>query len=416
MNILVCYKQLFCSEGISFNIGCFIIIPLIIFHIISIFIFYYKQNKQIKIKIQDIIYGIKNYSLLKTTKNSLAYIKRKKYIGLNNINKYYFENKKRENEEIKDNQKINGNNNPPLKKGIYIRAKPRNNGKNDRININIKNLVYNNIIHYNDNFKKVETQNIPDDEKGTKKGFIDIKLERKKIVLKVRKIMEYTDDEINQLPYELAIRHDKRSYLSYYCSLLKTKHNFIFAFFNNNDYNSKIIKIDLFFIGFVIYYTMNALFFDDDTMHNIYISKGSYDFLYQIPQIIYSSLISKVLTTLLRIFALSNNAIISFKQNKEKDNIEKRALDLNKKLRIIFILYYISGSIFLLFFWYYLSMFSAIYQNTQIHLIEDTLISFGLSLLYPFGIYLLPGIFRISSLSKKNVKCLYNISKIIQTI
>ena len=61
-------------------------------------------------------------------------------------------------------------------------------------------------------------------------------------------------------------------------------------------------------------------------------------------------------------------------------------------------------------------MFGAIYRNTQLHLLKDTLISFGLSLIYPFGFYLLPGFFRISALSdhKKKRKYLYNFSKILQ--
>ena len=63
-------------------------------------------------------------------------------------------------------------------------------------------------------------------------------------------------------------------------------------------------------------------------------------------------------------------------------------------------------------------MFDVIYKNTQYHLLKDTLISFGVSLLSPFCIYLLPGIFRIPSLSnkKRKRKCLYNFSKILQLI
>ena len=61
-------------------------------------------------------------------------------------------------------------------------------------------------------------------------------------------------------------------------------------------------------------------------------------------------------------------------------------------------------------------MFCVIYKNTQIHLLKDTIMSFGLSLLFPFGFYLLPGFFRIPSLSNPNNKrkCLYNFSKILQ--
>ena len=63
-------------------------------------------------------------------------------------------------------------------------------------------------------------------------------------------------------------------------------------------------------------------------------------------------------------------------------------------------------------------MFCAVYKNTQIQVIEDTLMSYGLSLLYPFGIYLLPGIFRIPSLSnsKCKKKCLYKFSKLLQML
>ena len=63
-------------------------------------------------------------------------------------------------------------------------------------------------------------------------------------------------------------------------------------------------------------------------------------------------------------------------------------------------------------------MFCAVYVNTQIHLIKDTLISFSLSLVYPFLIYLIPGLCRIPALSnrKNKRKYLYGISKIIQMI
>ena len=61
-------------------------------------------------------------------------------------------------------------------------------------------------------------------------------------------------------------------------------------------------------------------------------------------------------------------------------------------------------------------MFDAVYRNTQFILLEDTLMGFGLSLITPFIIYLLPGLFRIPSLSTRNNKriCLYKISKILQ--
>jgi hypothetical protein len=109
-----------------------------------------------------------------------------------------------------------------------------------------------------------------------------------------KEIMKLNDTEINLLLYHEAQELDKRSYFEYYKSLVKTRHLLFFSFFFNKDYNSKIIKINLFFFTFTVNYTVNALFFNDSTMHKIYEDGGKFDFIYQIPQILYSTLISSV--------------------------------------------------------------------------------------------------------------------------
>ena len=172
----------------------------------------------------------------------------------------------------------------------------------------------------------------------------------------------------------------------------------------------------IFFIGFSIEYTVNGLFFNDDIMHKIYKSKGEFGLENQIPIIVYSTLISMILNSPLNFLALSNDIIINFKQDNTKNNITKKANNLTKILNIKFISYFIISFLFLVFFWYYISLFGVIYKNTQKHLIRDTLMSIGLSLLIPFCIYLLPGIFRIPALSnlKNKRECLYNFSKFLQ--
>ena len=125
-----------------------------------------------------------------------------------------------------------------------------------------------------------------------------------------------------------------------------------------------------------------------------------------------------VLITVLNKLGLTNEDIIDLKNEKSKDNIDKMHRDFGIKLRIKFLLYFIINSILIVFFWYYLSMFCAIYVNTQIHLLKDTLISFALSFIYPFGIYLIPGMFRIPSLSNSQNKgiLLYKICQILQVL
>ena len=228
--------------------------------------------------------------------------------------------------------------------------------------------------------------------------------------------MKYNEDEINNLSYDKAVLNDKRAYSQYYISLIRTKHNLVYIFCNN-DYNSKIIKIDLFIFSFTIYFTVSAMFFDDETMHIIYKNKGSYDLEYQLTKIIYSSLISTLLNSIIKFLALSNGDIVEYKQNKTiKKKLCEKEIELIQKVKIKSILYFIISFIFLLFFSYYISMFCFIFQNTQYILIKDNLISFGLSLLYPFAIYLAPGIFRKLAISnpKKKRKYLYKFSKFLQ--
>ena len=99
-------------------------------------------------------------------------------------------------------------------------------------------------------------------------------------------------------------------------------------------------------------------------------------------------------------------------------NLGKKLLELKKELLIKFILYYILYFLFLCFFWFYVTCFCLVYKNTQIYLIKDTLISFSLSMIYPLGYYLIPGIFRILALRSKtkDKEGFYKISKIIQSI
>ena len=187
---------------------------------------------------------------------------------------------------------------------------------------------------------------------------------------------------------------------------------------NNNDYNSKIIKVHFLIFNLSLEFTINAFFFSDDTMHKIYEDKGDFDLEYQLPQIIYSSIISDVFNYFLRMLALSQDEILDFKSFERIDNINKRKIYLIMKIKIKLIFYFILSTFFLLFFWYYIALFCAIYSNTQIHLIKDTLISFIFSFSFPFIINLLPGIFRIPALSRtnNNRKILYIISKILQMI
>ena len=176
------------------------------------------------------------------------------------------------------------------------------------------------------------------------------------------------------------------------------------------DYNLKIVKIDLFIFRLIFSLTANALFFNDSTMHKIYTAQGKFDLEYQIPQIVYSTLIVSGINILMNYLALTENDITSLKSIQSPLIIKRKKRCIIYKVFICFII----GFLLLLFFSFYLSCFCYIYENTKIHLFKDTAISFCLDLIYPIFLCLIPGIFRRCALRKNGKNCLYKFSQIIQ--
>ena len=380
IKIIKCHRTVLKIKTLMKNYGFFIVGSLIILYSLTLFIFSIYSYDKIKKEVINIILALKINSnpnkktkiIKKDNKNINGKKKNKKYIR--NIHENY-ENKK-------------------IKKFNLIFKKEKKYGQ-DR-----KQTTQNNS---DDLFKKMNPIN---------------NLISSKNNLNINIILRKKDFELNSLNYIETIKLDKRNYCEYYISLIKYNHPIIFSFIPLDDYNSYIIKLFLFFFSFCLDIAINALFFTDDTMHKIYEDKGKFDLLYQIPQILYSSLISRFIDTFIRILALSQDNIVELKQLNGEKNLKKIQNKLFRLFKIKFILFFITSLIILILFGYYIICFCGVYINTQIHLIKDSFISFIISLLIPFVLYLIPGIFRIPALRaiKSNRIILYKISQFIENL
>ena len=181
------------------------------------------------------------------------------------------------------------------------------------------------------------------------------------------------------------------------------------------DYNFFSIKFSLFLISFSLSLTVNGFFFDDETMHKIYYNNEGHIFVNQIIQIIYSSLICVIVNSLLRLLSLSEKKILEIRDSKNLKEAYAKSKEVKKSISTKYIFFFIISFLLLIFFWYFISCFCIVYNNTQIILIEDTLVSNALSFTYPFGLSLIPGMFRIYALRAKTRDkiCLYKISLLI---
>ena len=137
------------------------------------------------------------------------------------------------------------------------------------------------------------------------------------------------EEELNSLKYKEALKLDKKKFFQYYFSLIKLKNPIAFTFFYCNDYNLTTIKISLFFMNLALYFVTNTIFFNDKSMHKIFIDNGEYDFVFQIAQTIYASLVSILISIILNRLSLSDSSLLNFKkEKKEKINADKLRKDI----------------------------------------------------------------------------------------
>ena len=359
LDVMQCTEIFTSTEDLKSNPGFFLLILILVIFFIVFIIFCIKGYNSLENKIEDVIY--KRF--------------KKKENNINKKNNIIEPNKSRKNKSRKNKTQSSTFKNLESNKN-------KNNIKNQTIRKKNKTLMQN---------KKNKSENIS-------------------------KLFE-TDYELNNALYEDALRFDKRSGCDYYSSLLKSKQIFIFTFLNFEDNNSGIIKKYIFFLSFALHYTINALFFNDSNMHQIFKDEGKYNIGYQLPFIFLSTFLSIViLRMILILLVLTDKNIFEIKcqETLQKANIFKKTTLRN--ILIKFTIFFVLNLLILISFWYYLTCWNAVYENTQIYLIKNTLISFAISLIYPFIINIIPVILRQQSLKQKKKKYLYDVSKIAQLL
>ena len=430
--VLKCYKLIIDLDRIKKNIGeilmIFLFILLFILLIISCIVHQKKIHAYIQIILRTFLFNknIKKFNEKKNFNNNNYIAKNKKKRG----------SEKYKNSKRKNSGKKKSKFNPPKKKSNrIIISKSKKSIKSDKEKLiknskkksSCKTISHSSLM--NEIYKKKKSKNnfeiiANNSKKRTSRSkqpsFKAINKRKSTKIQKSEKIsINYikalNDSELNSLDYELAIQYDKRTYLQYYWSLLKKKQLILFAFIPSNDYNINTIKISLLLLSFSLYFTVNGFFFSDETMHKVYEDNGDLDILYHVPQLLYSTLVSSGINIILKMLSLSEKNIIEIKKENNDLNARNKSKKAEYCLKIKFAIFFVLSLLFMLFFCYFISCFCAVYINTQIILIKDTFISFGLSMVYPFGLNLLPGIFRIPALraENKNKKTLYKISIII---
>ena len=407
--VMRCYNLVFNLKIFLHNFGS--IATLLIFVIYLLFIIYYaiKGISSLKLSISKLMFEFQDS--IKNTNEALKIAPEEK-----NKEKRNDKRRRSTNYHHKNKGKINY---PPKRNSVrkatkataidtegidFIPLGDDNNQKRvKRKSFKLKSKAEKNKI------PEIQIQNIKtsNDEINTNK----VDKENKK-----REILKLDNFELNNLDYEEASDYDKRSYCATYWSVLMREHLILFTFFSWNDYHLFYVKIERFFISLCTDMTMNGLFFIHESMHKKYTENEDFTFVQKLPQLLFTLIVAHVIEVILCFFSMTDTAYYEIKSLPKTKESQEKVINIIDRVKNKLICFYIFTFLLFLFYWYFISAFCAVYQNTQIIFLRDSGISFLISFIDPFIIYGFTCILRAISLTaclRKKLWCIYKLSDII---
>jgi len=160
---------------------------------------------------------------------------------------------------------------------------------------------------------------------------------------------------------------------------LVEKQIFINTFFNSDPFRPFSIKIILLILNLIMYIVVNALFYGEEAISEIYHIEGDDPFFGFFPRsitrFIYSAIVGVVIGLIIDCFFIEEKKMKKI-LIREKDNIinmKNEILKLNKKIKKRYLGFIIFVIILLFLFWIYLLCFNYVYPHTQYEWIKSSI-------------------------------------------
>ena len=397
-DVLRCYKLVFNLKILIRNYGFYCLLFMLILQIIFF-----------------VIYLIKKLNPVRNFMMSLNRLNNKTKKRIHNIN--IINNKSSMNKPKNKSIKYKIKSFPPKKRNKTIHLNKNENRKNSR---NIESKVYSS----KSSFPSQNSQNINiymKDSNNIIKNNLKNSLENfdnnkdKKLDINKDEAIKLLENiyDIQNADYEEAIFYDKRGYLKMYWGFLVDTQIILGTFCTDNHLDLFAIKLSFFIFTFQISFFLNALFYTDKYISNAYHNNGVLDFVSGLPKSIYSFIATLITTNLLRMLSTSKNELLRLiiEKLKYKSYISLIQIKL-AKLRTKLIIYFIIVFLFSIIFLYYVSVFCAVYRNSQKYWFLGCLESFGIDSSVSIISCIFLAIFRYISI-KKRIKYLYVLVNII---
>ena len=427
--ILKCSK-LFNSNLFSYNTGFYISTLILIGESISIIYFYknfgvdYLDNLLSKSKLFQ-SFNLKLEKMKK--KQEMKYIKKMK------------KKKKLIKSHLKDLNNV-FKNNPPFKKNkkIINETKNENNSQDLKINLSDKETIkisnlktlkkqYLNLEKYHNKssdrnlneqneelFKKYDYYIKTNENKGNNiKIYNNINQKEKEQINE--EIIIYSNEDLNGMDYKSSLLYDKRNFIDIYYSFLKNDQLYLYSFQNNTDNNLSFLKKQLFFYSLLLYFTLNICFYSLNDISYNYYHKGKINYGKKLGDIFLIILICDFIIFILKQLISTQKFIKKLMTINDESKFEDEIVFGKKIIKIKILIFQIIIILSNIFFLYYISIFIAVYKNTQKNIIILYFVNLIISMLYPLLICILSASLRIFSLSH-DIKFTFIMSQIFQIL
>ena len=309
---------------------------------------------------------------------------------------------------------------------LIAKADDKNNKKLSRKSLNVTSITT------SQNYSEKNTErNMKTEEIKNKKNENDYPL----ILINANNVENYellkSNLILNNYNYDEAIKYDNRSFIRILFIFLISKDNLLNIIFFNPPLELRPLRICIFIFNYACDLALNALFYLSKNISDKYHYTGPNKIIYSLINNLTKSLTSSIVSFILLYFfqslTQSSNNIEKLFRNQEdllkndkkykveedtKRKIEKDIRKILKCLKIKIICFIVFESIFMLFFFYYVTAFCQVYLSTQTSWILDSLTSYLISFLISLTLSLILTILYKVSLYNQ-IKILYIISMFI---
>ena len=141
-----------------------------------------------------------------------------------------------------------------------------------------------------------------------------------------------------------------------------------------------------------------------------------FTFVQKIPQLLFTLIAAHIIEVILCYLSMTDIHVYQIKALPKDEKIGERVLDIMDCMKRKLTGFFVFTFLLFLFYWYFISAFCAVYQNTQVIFLRDSGISILTSYIEPFIIYGVTALLRIFSLARccrRRMGCVYKLSDLI---